>query len=1017
MGSALVLSLAMLLPPAVPARGDAGGDLPLTRIEFLGAASLPTGLPFEGTEVGGLSGLTYDAARGVYYAVSDDSDADPSGRGPVRVYRLAIDLGGGRLAEGAVRIAGVTEIFDQDGTAFPGDTVDPEALVLTPGGTLLFTSEGRVSKGLPPFVREIGLDGTPRRELPVPSYYRPTEDGGAGVRFNQGFESLTLSPTGVTLFTATEDALAQDGPAAAPGVPSPARLLVWSWPEGRLAGEYLYWTEPVAAPAVPPGELETNGLVELLALGETELLALERSFSMGVGFSIRLYRLSLESAENILARERLDDPAAVRPVAKTLLLDLGDLGVPLDNLEGLAWGPPLPDGRRSLVMIADNNFNPLQRTLVLAFAVSGETVTIPEIQGRGHRSPLAGQWVFGVEGLVTAVVDPREGDGDGAHEPERGFFLQTSEEDGEAATSEGIFVLTAGSPEAAAGDHLAVSGRVEEAVGRPGELPVTRLCATPGSGLGRLGSGGPLPPPVRVGTLPSAPRRAPVVGFDDDSLEYFDPATDGLDFWESLEGMRVEIGNAVVVGPSRGDEVVVVPDGGAGSIGRTPRGGVVLAPGNVHPERLAVQPLPGLPKVPDTSRKVPDTSSKMPDTSSEPPVERLSPELPNVPDTSPKMPDTWAVLADLDVGDRFAGPLTGVISYGFSNYRLLLTDPPPPVTRLGPPADPTSLTPAPGRLTVATWNLWNLDPGDGPGRFARIARRIVADLGSPDVVAVEEIQDADGPADTGTTDGAPTFEALVAAVEAAGGPRYVFRQIDPLDNLEGGQPGGNIRVGLLLNPERVEPVDRGRPDPLLAVGVESAEGRPRLSPSPGRVAPSEPAFAGDRERGWGRSRRPLALEARFAGETLFLVAAHFNSKGGEDRLAGQRQPPRFSTQDQRFHQAHLVGGLVEEILAVDPHAAVIVLGDLNEHGFRPPIRRLEAAGLVNLTARVPLEDRYSFNFEGSSGLLDHILVSPRLAAGAEIDIVHTEADTALPRRASDHDAVLARLAVESEGKP
>ncbi|HEX4956522.1 MAG TPA: esterase-like activity of phytase family protein [Thermoanaerobaculia bacterium] len=355
--------LALLLGFAIPAFA--------LDVEYRGHVSIPSGTVFEGVLVGGLSSITWDPDTGLYWAISDDR----AERGPVRVFALAIDLTDGRLDPGDVRLEGMDEIREEDGLPFAPRSLDPEGLARAPDGRFYVSSEGEAKVGLEPFVAEVGEDRAIRRRFLLPERYRPDGAGGRGVRQNQGFESLTVTPDGRYLVTATENALVQDGPAAAVGVPSPSRVLWLDLDSGRPALERLYWTEPVALYAVPAGGFETAGLVELLALGDERFLALERSYSAGAGHVIRLFLADAAAAEDLLCRESLaapgPDPQRLRPIAKRLLLDFATLPLKLENFEGLALGPRLPDGRRALIVIADENFDREQRTLVMLLGVGG----------------------------------------------------------------------------------------------------------------------------------------------------------------------------------------------------------------------------------------------------------------------------------------------------------------------------------------------------------------------------------------------------------------------------------------------------------------------------------------------------------------------------------------------------------------------------------------------------------------------------------------------------------------------
>jgi len=894
-----------------------------TRLEFIGQSNLRPGLQVKGRAVGGLSGITYDPTAAAFYVVSDE----PSLRFPASFFVLEVDLEGGRLKDGGVRVTDVVTLLDKPGQPFEARGVDLEGAALTADGTLIVSSEGQIARRIPPFLREFELDGQPVRAFKLPDRYLPQPGGSRGVRNNLGLEALTVTPDNRYAIVATENALIQDGPESELGSRSPSRIARFDLRSGSLVDEFVYWAEPVASPAAVAGGLEVAGLVELIALDESHLLSLERSFSIGSGNTIRLFFVSLRGATDISHHDSLSeiDLESIRPAAKQLLVDLSDLDVNLDNLEGMTFGPALGDGRRSLILVSDDNFNyPLQVSQIVAFAVSTEPTTISHVQGAGHVSPLEGQWLGPLSGIVTALQGGKEA----------GFWMQDTEGDVDAATSEAIQVLADHAEEVAVGDRVQVWGRVAEEDNRYG-LTVTALQA---SSFEILGNGVDLPAAVWIGR---GGRRLPDSVVDDDGLQRFEPEYDGIDFWESLEGMRVEIRGASVVGPTtrRGD-LVVVADSGLATSGRTAVGGVLLRPGDANPERLIIDSyrLGGAPRA--------------------------------------------------AVGDRFEGSLTGILDYRFGAYRLVATQALPELDKRPGAIAHSALTGGKGSLTIATYNVENLDPSDGGDRFRRLATGIVDQLDSPDILALQEVQDNSGAEDDGVVEADETFEGLIMAIHEAGGPAYEYCQIDPENGADGGQPGGNIRVGFLFNPERVE-----------------------LSSSPGLVEPAHLAFQGDETRGFEPARKSLAVEFEFRGKKLFVVNNHLKSKRGDDPLFGPRQPPFRATEDQRSQQAAVIAGFVGDLLQVDPTSRVIVLGDLNDHEFRSPLRILEAAGLVNLMSSLPEAERYSFNYRGSSQLLDHVLVSRSLyeEARPEVEILHINADAAFDDRASDHDPVVVRL--------
>jgi hypothetical protein len=355
----LVLLVAVALVAAAPAQAA-----PSTHLQFVGQQIFPTSTQFQGTSFGGLSSITYDERRHVFYALSDD-------QANVRFYTLRIGVG---VAGPAVEILAVTTLRDGAGQPFATATVDPEGLTLTKDDTLIVTSEGFANRLIDPWVREFRLDGQQLAQLPLPAAFSPNAAGTRGVRLNLGFESAAVAPNGRFLFTGTEAALAQDGPAATLAAGSPARILRYNLQHGVLDRQFVYWTDPIAEPPVPSTAFAVNGLVELLPLNNQFLLSMERSFSVGApdtGNTIKLYEVSLHGADDVNGFDSLATLLdTIEPVEKTLLLNLDALGIPLDNVEGMTFGPRLPDGRRSLVLVSDNNFSPTAFTQFLLFAVS-----------------------------------------------------------------------------------------------------------------------------------------------------------------------------------------------------------------------------------------------------------------------------------------------------------------------------------------------------------------------------------------------------------------------------------------------------------------------------------------------------------------------------------------------------------------------------------------------------------------------------------------------------------------------
>ncbi|MDX2231990.1 MAG: phytase [Leptolyngbyaceae cyanobacterium bins.349] len=381
---------------------------------FQGQVIIPTGFVPAGNAgaingqpvpLGGLSGVTFDAANNRYFAISDDRAEN----GPARFYTFTADLSVGSLGFGT-QFTDATAIRQADGSLYPRLSLDPEGIALTQNGTVFISSEGEANAAAGrvtnPFVNEYSLDGSLLRSLPVPGKFQPrfqdtngngiTDAGDtqtSGVRNNLAFESLTITPSNRYLYTATENALFQDGPAASLTAISRSRILQYNLLSGQPEKEYLYEVDPVAQAPSPATAFSTNGLVDLLALDDRgTMLAVERSFSAGVpgtGNTIKIYEISLQGATDISVYESLSSLtagqlAAITPVQKRLLLNLDDLNLPTgtDNIEGITFGPKLPDGRQSIVLVSDNNFSPTQFTQILAIGTDVLPTVTPFVETR-----------------------------------------------------------------------------------------------------------------------------------------------------------------------------------------------------------------------------------------------------------------------------------------------------------------------------------------------------------------------------------------------------------------------------------------------------------------------------------------------------------------------------------------------------------------------------------------------------------------------------------------------------------
>ncbi|QTD97762.1 endonuclease/exonuclease/phosphatase family protein [Streptomyces cyanogenus] len=587
----------------------------------------------------------------------------------------------------------------------------------------------------------------------------------------------------------------------------------------------------------------------------------------------------------------------------------------------------------------------VSQIVVLPTPAHADSVRVHDIQGTTRISPFAGQKVADVPGIVTATR---------TYGSSRGFWLQDPSPDDNPATSEGVFVFTGSAPKVAVGDAVTVTGTVSEYVpggtssGNQSVTEITKPAVT------TVSAGNPVPAPVVVDedAVPDAyaPQGDSAAANSINGLT-LDPSAYALDYYESLEGMNVQVGDARVVtatDPYSELWVTVKP-----WEHRSRRGGTVYGSyDSQNTGRLQIQSL-----------------------------------------------GATADFPKADVGDTLEGTTTGPLDFNqFGGYTLVASR--LGTLRSGGLERETTRKQSGRELAVATYNVENLDPSDAT--FDQHASAIVHNLQSPDIVSLEEIQDNNGATDDGTVDADRTVTKLIDAIAAAGGPTYDWRSVNPVNDQDGGEPGGNIRQVFLFNPERVSFVDRAGGDSTTAVGVTKVHGKAQLTVSPGRIDPGNAA--------WNKSRKPLAGEFVFRGKTVFVIANHLNSKGGDQGLTAQYQPPVRSSEIQRHAQATEVNAFIKDILSVQKNANVIALGDMNDFEFSGTAKILEGDGeLWSAIKSLPKSERYSYDYQGNQQVLDQILISPAIRRGCDFDYDSVHVNAEFHDQISDHDPQVLRF--------
>jgi uncharacterized protein len=655
---------------------------------------------------------------------------------------------------------------------------------------------------------------------------------------------------------------------------------------------------------------------------------------------------------------------------------------------------------------------------------------IHDIQGTAYYSPiLAGDGLSALNTpsitsvVVRAVVTAVDNDGQ-----RQGFYLteELADWDANPFTSEGIFVMTRddfGNGVAvagvAAGDIVTITANVVEYQAF-NSLPRTMLVGP--SNLIVNSSGNALPTLLLDAgvNIPSAILTGVTPDYSDSqdgAGDTFDASLYALSFWETVEGMLVTIPD------------MVVADGFVSTSGGQP---IFQAYSRTHADADQINSRGGYTIAGDPPLSPPDTAGADDDTIAG--GRHLhdgdtNPDIIEI-DFSGFAIDAPAGLATAaSMGDRL-GDVTGIVEFDFTDRKLFVTD-----IDAGAFVDstPTQETTALGNdsrsLTVATFNVENLDPGDGAARFQAIANAIANNLNAPDIISIEEMQDNNGATNNGVTDASTTWQMLVDALNAAvPGAAYQWVDQAPVNNAEGGQGGGNIRVGFLYNTARVQLGD-------LAANA-SIEDRRKYTDRIGDgvrdagdlIAFSDDMIAGEINPGdWSATRLSLLGQFTFNGNTVFVTANHFTAKGGSgdfwqfNQNLGSGEPENAGWA-KRVAQANDVYTMLNHIEqnATSP-VGIVAGGDFNDFYFYRPLEvltghvlpdgtaRSGGARFDNLTLTLPEAERYTYTFDGRSQAIDHVIANGLLSGVATYDVVHLNTGfnpTGSPRL-SDHDPAVA----------
>ena len=567
-----------------------------------------------------------------------------------------------------------------------------------------------------------------------------------------------------------------------------------------------------------------------------------------------------------------------------------------------------------------------------------EVKNIGEVQGESHESPLVGKEVV-INNVVVTKTD------------KTGFYVQDKVSDNNPRTSDAVYVASAEKVES--GDLLKVQGTVkegymEEYSVKPGQtfkkpagsLTVTQIINATITKLGKAD----LPKALNIS------EKMPKDIVDNTPTKY-NPETEALDYWESLEGMRVEVTKPKVTGPQYKGDIYVLPGDYKGQKLNN-IGGVNLRPGVQNTEVL---------------------------------------------------PITVGNKFVAKAKDYFNENITGVVTYKNKTYKI---DPSsvPAIQDGGLKREVSKIYPSEDKLTIASYNIENFSANNNghdetpEEKVDKIANSFIKEVHSPDIITLIEVQDNNGGVNDGTVDGVKSGEKLAQRIKSLGGPDYKYTEIAPVDGKDGGKPGANIRVAYLYNPNRVTLIGKEKGGSEEAARFVNGH----LEKNPSRVDPTSVHFE--------KVRKSLAAEFDFKGERIVVIANHLKSKLGDDAIYGSNQPSVENTRPKRIEEAKILNAFIKEGLRQNPNLKFVLTGDFNDFEFSDSVKTIVGNELVNLMAEHEQGDRYSYFYRGSNQSLDNILISKNIKDKVVFSPVHINASFMEEHgRASDHDPVVVQI--------
>lgn len=613
---------------------------------------------------------------------------------------------------------------------------------------------------------------------------------------------------------------------------------------------------------------------------------------------------------------------------------------------------------------------------------------IYDIQGSSHTSPEKDQAVSTVPGIVTAITYSKG--------TPIGFYLQDQDGDDNPVTSDGICVYcgkTKMSTELKVGDAVTVSGKVSEYSPVPFRKPkdydpATRLTITQlmseTSKIQIKSHDNSLPDPIKL--TPDKMVKTVATG----ALGSLEPDTEAVDFYESLEGMRVTVEKPRVVAEPNYDTYYIAP---YNADGFSYRGGMMKPKYDSQDRHVAAPLLPLYTMGCFASKE-----------------------------------NAGIVAPSATIGDFYDGDITGVISYYnemyTSTYQIVLTEKLPELHRSNITPEASHIQFAEDKLNVVSYNLKNFSVENkySPSiseetgyqndkeRAVAFADHFINHLKAPDIICLIEIQDDNGIKKNSITSSEQTLQLLIDKMAAIDSSKlYDKVWINPADGVDGGAPGANIRCAYLYRTDRVELVadEDGTPTNVNASNTEAeiigTGTNAKLKANPARIGIGEAVF--------DHCRKSLVAHFKFkddinSGKDFFMINNHLSSKRGDTMLWGANQPPVRQSDAKRHEQAKIVRKFIDTILATRSDAMIVSVGDYNDFWFSKTMEIMKGDNMKNAVEALPENQRYTYVYDRLSQTLDNIIV-PKHATISGADVLNVNSE--FGGKLSDHDPVFVQL--------